>query len=119
MTPFSPSTRGRGLALTPPAGLVARGSWLFLGLPGAKLQWQVEGSSPLTVAGAAAALGITLTAFPFFVPHHAGTDDARDYSCPALPRKPPPLNAFDKGGASRLNCSHSTVSRGESEQGTR
>jgi hypothetical protein len=56
---------------------------------------------------------------PFFVPHHAGTDDAKDYSRPAIPRKPPALMAFDKGSAPRLNCLTFDGLSFESEQGTR
>jgi hypothetical protein len=48
-----------------------------------KLQWQVEGRSPLTVAGAAAESGETLTAFPFLVPPHAGTVDGRTIAASA------------------------------------
>ena len=76
-----------------------------------RLQWQVEGRSPLTVAGAAAELGRNPHRVPFYVPHHAGTDDAEDYSrLPAL-RKGADRRCIDKGGAARLKCLASTVSR--------
>jgi len=44
--------------------------------PGLSLQWPAERCSPLTVAGAATELGVSLTVFPSCVPPHAGTDSA-------------------------------------------
>jgi hypothetical protein len=104
----------------PPAGLLARGSKPPFGLPGADwLQWQVEGRSPLTVAGAAAELGQTRTAFPFSVPHHAGTDDGRTIAA-APPRASGPWSQrIDKRATRPVKCPHIGGLSKESQQGTR
>ena len=71
-----------------------------------RLQWQVEGRSPLTVAGAAAELGVSPHRVPFCVPPHAGTVDAEDYSrLPAL-RKGGGDDTLTKAALPALSASH-------------
>jgi hypothetical protein len=65
------------------------------------LQWQVEGHSPLTVAGAAAELE-NPHRVPFCVPRNAGTDDEEDYSRLAGSRKRPGASG-PEGTVSSLN----------------
>lgn len=66
-----PTPHASGSGVTEEAGLLARGSRLFLRLPdGGRRQWPMEESSPLTVAGAAPAsvrreIPLRLTGVPF------------------------------------------------------
>jgi hypothetical protein len=62
-------------AVSSTAGLLARGSLLVPAFPKLSLQWRIGQSSPLTVAGAAAALDHRSAPHSLLVPK--GTVDAR------------------------------------------
>jgi hypothetical protein len=80
-SPFSPSTRGRGLALRR-----RQVSWLAgLSLPSAfpgrmRSSGRLGEARRLQLRGQPRHWAFARTAFPSHVPPHAGTDDAGDYS---------------------------------------
>src|SRR5262249_60269002 len=88
-------------------------------LPGRKPPVEVGGRLALYCCGGGRGIGTAPPRFPFFAPPPGETDDPKDYSRPAIPRKPPALMAFDKGSAPRLNCLTFDGLSFESEQGTR
>ena len=118
--PIPPSTRGRGSRLCRRQVSWLAGRRLPSAFPEAPRQWPVEGCSPLTVAGAAAESGKSLTAFPFSshgmreptTGHYSGVRRAASGPWRRFAR------GIDKGAPRPLKCLIDGRSD-ESKQGTR